>query len=217
MAPVPSFGDELDEMERGLLPKRLREVRATPRWLEERHGSHELERSRQEQLEAIRGKSSDDVQRCKNAMLEEAKAVFFKSDFERALRLYVDALMLSEADASDGSESVTGAVLHNIASCLHHLDEMNEAQEWYARAIATFHAIKPAGRVSRFLGEDTSNERRIQFTVERLQMAAQGRLPPSEFLDTEGKKQKASGFDDHGQEGPRACDVGSAEWECSGW
>ena len=61
-------------------------------------------------------------------MLEEARVLFWKGDeYARALLLYAKALTIH---SRLGTEPIIHATcLHNIASCLHHLDELNEAQE----------------------------------------------------------------------------------------
>ena len=99
------------------------------------------------------------------------------------MQLYVRAFTMSTLRGDSGFEkSVAASVIHNIASCLHHLDELNEAQEWYARAIAAFRTIKSGW----FDGD--INERRISFSEEKMQRAAQGLLPTEEFLDANGNK-----------------------------
>ena len=131
----------------------------------------------------IRNKPSGNLDSEQNRILQEARDIFFKCDYEQALQQYVRAFWMSILRGDSGFEKqVESSVIHNIASCLHHLDELNEAQEWYARAIASFRSIK-----SGWFDGDV-NERRIRFSEEKMQRAAQGLLPTEEFLDSNGNK-----------------------------
>eukprot|EP00966_Prymnesium_polylepis_P252701 5841614-Prymnesium_polylepis.2 len=83
-------------------------------------------------------------------------------------------------------DALEGTILHNMASCLHYLDELNEAQEWYTRAISSFRVIRTS-RMDRLVNGDV-NERRIQFASERMHLAAQGKQPKWEMLSGGGSK-----------------------------
>ena len=121
------------------------------------------------------------------AVAQDAKASFFSGDFVQALQLYVKGHAIMSAFGNAGyDEAIEGTILHNIASCLHNLNELSEAQEWYGRAIVAFRAKHP-GFLSKLVNGDL-NEKRIGFSEERMARAAQGLPPTDEYLDSSGRK-----------------------------
>ena len=131
--------------------------------------------------------------------LQAARDLFFKKDFEAALLCYCRVWRITRVHSdARADEAAAGALLHNIASCLHHLEEHNEAQEWYARAIAAFRAIQPPGRIGKMLSGDP-NEQRIRFSEERMERAARGLPPTGEWLDGTGRRVEAP-REQHGEQ-----------------
>ena len=67
-----TLGDELDVMERGLSPSKARAVTQAlhPQWLESRHGSHVMEREREEVLADVRNKPSGTLDSEQNRLLQ---------------------------------------------------------------------------------------------------------------------------------------------------
>ena len=65
-------------------------------------------------------------------MIAEAKATFRKEDFDGALALFNQALAIaSKVDRDIGTR---GVLLHNIATCLHHLRDFECAHAHYEQA-----------------------------------------------------------------------------------
>ena len=54
-------------------------------------------------------------------LLGEAKALFHQRKFEEALNTFTHCLAVTEKTRSAQDYAVRGAVIHNIASCLHNL------------------------------------------------------------------------------------------------
>ena len=80
-----------------------------------------------------------------------------------------------------------GAVVHNIASCLHNLGEMEAAQAYYDQAITEFKKAKTPLFERFFYGD--ANKRRIDFVKERLVDITWGRKPDvDKYLDENGNK-----------------------------
>ena len=69
-------------------------------------------------------------------LLSEAKALFHRKEYEQSLNTFTHCLAVTEKTRSSKDATVRGAIVHNIASCLHHLGELEAAQ---ARCSRTSH------------------------------------------------------------------------------
>ena len=54
-------------------------------------------------------------------LLSEAKTLFHQQKYEDALNTFTHCLAVTEKTRSSRDATVRGAIVHNIASCLHHL------------------------------------------------------------------------------------------------
>jgi tetratricopeptide (TPR) repeat protein len=192
--PLPTLGNDLDAMERGLSPLHLAPAASLaagemdlPRWVECHLGRGRVVEENDEAAQEMAGRSNAEIECRAREILMEAREIYFHADYVASLLLYARALALFQR--SPGDPANMPATLHNIASCLHQLDELNEAQEWYARAIALFRAQEPQGRLKKMFSSDV-NRRRIEFSQQRMQMAAAGRLPDAVYLDASGHATK---------------------------
>jgi len=129
----------------------------------------------------------DTLQQLEWNLLSEAKTLFHQRKFEEALNTFTHCLAVTEKTRSAKDHAVRGAVIHNIASCLHNLGEMEAAQAYYEQAIDAFKkAYTPL--VERAIYGD-ANKRRIEFVKERLVDISWGRKPDSDkYLDENGQK-----------------------------
>ena len=79
----------------------------------------------------------DELQQLEWNLLGEAKMLFHQRKFEEALNTFTHCLAVTEKTRSAKDHAVRGAVIHNIASCLHNLGEMEAAQVKKLTANAT--------------------------------------------------------------------------------
>ena len=120
-------------------------------------------------------------------LLGEAKALFHQKKFEEALNTFTHCLAVTEKTRSATDHAVRGAVIHNIASCLHNLGEMEAAQAYYDQAIEAFRKARTPMFERFFYGD--ANRRRIDFVKERLVDITWGRKPDGDkYLDENGQK-----------------------------
>ena len=120
-------------------------------------------------------------------LLAEAKTLFHQRKFEEALNTFTHCLAVTEKTRSATDHAVRGAVIHNIASCLHNLGEMEAAQAYYEQAIDAFKKAKTP-LIERAIYGD-ANKRRIEFVKERLVDISWGRKPDGDkYLDENGVK-----------------------------
>lgn len=120
-------------------------------------------------------------------LLNDAKEQFHRGEYEQALNTFTATLAVTEKTRSSKDYAVRGAIVHNIASCLHHLGEIEAAQEYYEQAINSFEKAK-TGVVEKMLYGDT-NKRRVDFVKERLIDISWGRKPDvDKYLDELGRK-----------------------------
>jgi len=127
------------------------------------------------------------LQQLEWALLGEAKALFHQRKFEEALNTFTHCLAVTEKTRSGRDQAVRGAVVHNIASCLHNLGEMEAAQAYYDQAIEAFKKAKTPLLEKLFYGDP--NRRRIDFVKERLVDITWGRKPDGDkYLDENGVK-----------------------------
>lgn len=78
----------------------------------------------------------DTLQQLEWNLLAEAKTLFHQQKFEEALNTFTHCLAVTEKTRSAKDHAVRGAVIHNIASCLHNLGEMEAAQVGMAHWLA---------------------------------------------------------------------------------
>uniref|UniRef100_A0A7S2JAB3 Uncharacterized protein n=1 Tax=Haptolina brevifila TaxID=156173 RepID=A0A7S2JAB3_9EUKA len=84
-----------------------------------------------------------------------------------------------------------GALMHNIASCLHCLGDLPRAKQYYERALVAFDTPPPS-RMSYLLFGDV-DRKRCEFVRERLVDIEFGRLPDlTKFLDGYGKRREVT-------------------------
>lgn len=129
------------------------------------------------------------LHKLESSLLEEAKNLFNKKDYEGALEYFTHALALAEKLCAASDPVVLGATIHNVGSCLHHMGEMEAAQAYYEQALRCFEKAK----VSRmeWLTVGDTNKRRAAFVKERLVDLHWGRKPDAEkYLDENGYKRK---------------------------
>ena len=88
--------------------------------------------------------NKDELQQLEWNLLGEAKTLFHQRKFEEALNTFTHCLAVTEKTRSAKDHAVRGAVIHNIASCLHNLGEMEAAQ-------VLSHVPKPRTRFLRFV------------------------------------------------------------------
>ena len=120
-------------------------------------------------------------------LIVEARKHFHAREFEQALHVFRHALSIAEKTSSKGSHSEYGAIMHNIASCLHCLGEFEDAKTHYLAALAAFQK-HPVGRVWAALYGDV-DKRRCDFVQERLVDIQFGRKPDlDKYLDGNGLK-----------------------------
>lgn len=120
-------------------------------------------------------------------LLTEAKEQFHRGEYEMALNTFTACLAVTEKTRNSKDFAVRGAIVHNIASCLHHLGEIEAAQEYYEQAINSFEKAKMPV-VEKLLYGDT-NKRRVDFVKERLIDISWGRKPDiDKYLDENGRK-----------------------------
>jgi len=120
-------------------------------------------------------------------LLSEAKALFHRKEYEESLNTFTHCLAVTEKTRSSKDATVRGAIVHNIASCLHHLGELEAAQAYYEQAIQAFEKAKTPF-VEKMMYGDT-NKRRIDFVKERLIDISWGRKPDGDkYLDENGHK-----------------------------
>ena len=133
----------------------------------------------------------DALQTVQSRLNEEARRAFFHRDFERALTAFRHAQSIAEKTASAGSHAEYGAIMHNIATCLHSLGELDGAREHYHAALAAFQRHPPS-RVWVALYGDVDS-RRCDFVRERLADVEAGRKPDLDtYLDGTGYRRKAT-------------------------
>ena len=126
-------------------------------------------------------------------LLADAKTLFHQRKFEEALNTFTHCLAVTEKTRSATDYAVRGAVIHNIASCLHNLGEMEAAQAYYEQAVESFKKAKTPLLERVFYGD--ANKRRVEFVKERLVDITWGRKPDGDkYLDENGVKRPVASF-----------------------
>lgn len=127
------------------------------------------------------------LQQLEATLLAQAKTDFHAGKYEEALNTFTHCLAVTEKSRTSQDATVRGAVLHNIASCLHHQGKMEAAQAYYEQAVACFRKTKTP-LVDRIFYGDT-NQRRVDFVKERLIDISWGKKPDGDkYLDENGRK-----------------------------
>ena len=62
------------------------------------------------------------------------EGLFHQKDFEGALNTFTHCLAVTEKTRSAKDATVRGAIVHNIASCLHNMGELEAAKAYYEQA-----------------------------------------------------------------------------------
>ncbi|KAL1507352.1 hypothetical protein AB1Y20_008198 [Prymnesium parvum] len=129
----------------------------------------------------------DALQDLECKLLATAKELFHQKKFEEALNTFTHCLAVTEKTRTSKDQAVRGAVIHNIASCLHNLGELEAAQAYYEQAIQAFQKAETPVIEKAFFGD--VNKRRISFVKERLVDITWGRRPECDkYLDENGNK-----------------------------
>lgn len=138
-------------------------------------------------------------------LLADAKTLFHQRKFEEALNTFTHCLAVTEKTRSATDHAVRGAVIHNIASCLHNLGEMEAAQAYYEQAIESFKKAKTPLLERALYGD--ANKRRVEFVKERLVDITWGRKPDGDkYLDENGVKRPVAAV--YGQPPERGAEDG---------
>ena len=124
-------------------------------------------------------------------LILDARKHFHNRDFEQALTVFRHSLSIAEKTASKGTHAEYGAIMHNVASCLHCLGDFEGAKEHYLAAMAAFQKHPPS-RVWTALYGDV-DKRRCEFVRERLVDIEFGRKPDlDKYLDGSGYKREVT-------------------------
>lgn len=127
------------------------------------------------------------LQALESNLLSEAKDLFHREQFEEALGRFTHGLSLVEKTRTAKDLTVRGAILHNIASCLHHLGQYDAAQEYYQQAIQAFTKCKTP--LHERLLHGNMNQRRLDFVKSRLIDISWGRKPDNDkYLNEHARK-----------------------------
>jgi len=125
-----------------------------------------------------------------NSMIVEARKKFHQRSFEEALHGFQYCLAVAEKTTRAGKSSKTaeyGALLHNIASCLHCLGDFVSAKQYYERALIAFEGPPPSRFTYLFYGD--VDRKRCEFVRERLVDIQYGRKPDlDKYLDGYGNR-----------------------------
>ena len=125
-----------------------------------------------------------------NSIIVEARQKFHQGNFEEALHGFQYCLAVAEKTTGSGNSSKMaeyGAMLHNIASCLHCLGDFATAKTYYERALQAFEGPPPS-RFSYMLYGDV-DRKRCDFVRERLIDIEHGRKPDlDKYLDGYGNR-----------------------------
>ena len=148
-------------------------------------------------------------------LLGEAKVLFHQRKFEEALNTFTHCLAVTEKTRSARDHAVRGAVIHNIASCLHNLGEMEAAKAYYEQAVDAFKKAYTPMLERMIYGNP--NQRRIDFVKERLVDIAWGRKPDGDkYLDENGNKKPVPEAMTHGSESQAAEQALTERWREEG-
>jgi len=127
-----------------------------------------------------------------------------RSQFEEALHLFKQCQAVIQRTRSRSEHAEYGAVMHNIASCLHCLGQFDDAKGYYEQAVVCFESASPSRLWVALYGD--VDQRRAQFARERLIDLEYGRKPDlDKYLDGYGKKQQVT--PDLAQPPPRAAEA----------
>jgi len=123
-------------------------------------------------------------------LTDEGTVLYRRGQFEDALNTFTHALAIT--DKTDGTAGVRGAIVHNIASCLHQLGEVEAAQVYYQQAIHAFEAgatsTKLIDKIDKVINGNI-NQKRADFVKDRFIDIAWGRKPDTnKYLDSQGRK-----------------------------
>ena len=143
------------------------------------------------------------------SLIAEARRKFHARRFEEALQGFAYGLAVYEQLASRRPPSSSyatvaddtehGALMHNIASCLHCLGDFEAAKAHYERALEAFSSARPPSRLS-YLVYGNIDHKRCEFVRERLADVALGRLPDlDKYLDSFGHRRAVTEYDREAQ------------------
>lgn len=151
------------------------------------------------------GVSASELSRLESKLMEEARKACMVHNWEEALELFTHALAVSEKSNSgsvNGDAGGRGALVHNIAFCLHLLGEFDAARIYYEQSLECFKKVSlPVHqrllngllypeRMAFELMHGGLNHNRIQLTKERLLDLTFGRKPNLEQLDQFGRRKE---------------------------
>mmetsp|Transcript_12025 Transcript_12025/g.29785 ORF Transcript_12025/g.29785 Transcript_12025/m.29785 type:complete len:231 (-) Transcript_12025:25-717(-) len=124
-------------------------------------------------------------------VLVRARSLFTLEDYAAAAAAFTHCMALTEertpAHPSDYFEW-RGAIVHNIASCHHHLGRADVALAYYELAARDFErALRLEAATPAWLAEGEVNRRRLAFVRQRLEDVHCGRTPRKDtYLDSNG-------------------------------
>jgi len=123
-----------------------------------------------------------------NTLAEEAQTAYTAGDYELALNKFLHFLAVLESDLKSVDREIHASLVSNVGSCLHRLECVDDAKEYYQQALDYFTNC-PTGRVTWLFYGDI-NQRRVEFIKSRLGDIALGAEPdPTKYLDANGKEQ----------------------------
>ena len=146
--------------------------------------------------------SQSDLTKLENKLLEEARKCCMAQNWEEALELFTHALAVSEKSKTGmgGDVGGRGTLVHNIAFCLHCMEEFDAAKAYYEQSLECFKKVSLPmhqkvingllypERLAFELVYGGLNHNRIQMTKERLLDISFGRKPDLQQLDQWGRR-----------------------------
>jgi tetratricopeptide (TPR) repeat protein len=130
----------------------------------------------------------DSVESLAHHVLGRARGLFALEKYADAAAAFTQCMALTEKYADDVEYlEWSGAIVHNIASCYHHMGELDVALMYYDFAARDFK--KALKLTSGGLGVTSINRRRLQFVNQRLDDIQCSRPPNKDtYLDSSGQR-----------------------------
>jgi len=147
-----------------------------------------------ELLEPHRAKIKEDnlsnrrLRNLQSSLADDAAVAYRTQDFETALNLFTNYYACLEATGSNDKET-QAAIVSNIGSCLHNLEDFEPAEGFYKAAIQLFEQNK-TGSLTWILYGDV-NAKRLEYVKARVGELSQKQRPDlQKYLDGNGREQK---------------------------
>jgi len=130
----------------------------------------------------------------KTTCSEEAQVLYKAGDYNGSLDKFCKYLAAVKLDKTPDPE-VEASLYANLASCLHHLDELELAKKYYTLALELFEAKCATSRLTWLVYGDI-NQRRVDYVKARVGSLSIGQKPDkSKYLDGYGKEQQWSSYE----------------------